>query len=251
MDNLTPKNPRNTRKLQNPWLGLLWQPAGVIYLLLCLAALAAGLWPDTIYPPKADFRSAPLPTLQTLAVGQVIWFLLVSPLVQVFRDSRNRTSSHRPRQSRLRHEIVETLGLFIVAVPFYIAAGWLADATVTDCLRTALAVAAFCPLGWLAGWLLAGRQGNVLRSCVLAGLLAITVGQVGLYYIFIEFLPPVSAGWIWHSCPATFVWSAAASRNPAIVPEPLWAMLLWLGVALAGGAILWAKQSTRQRSLAK
>ena len=64
-----------------------WRPVGVIYLLVCLAGLGAGFWPDVIYPSPPDFHPAPLPVLQTLAVAQVGFFLLIYPIILFRRNS--------------------------------------------------------------------------------------------------------------------------------------------------------------------
>ena len=202
-----------------------WRPVGVIYLLVCLGGLGAGLWPDVIYPSSPDFHTAPLPVLQTLAVTQVGFFLLIYPIILFRRNLR---------QSEIVSYVVETIGLFLAAAPFYVAAGWMSDATGLDCLRTALAVAVMCPLGWITGRLLARP---VVRSAVLAGLLAITIGLPGLYYIFRDFLETLPAEWIWYLSPATFAWSAAAGRNPSLLPEPIWAFLIWPSLAAAGALI--------------
>lgn len=200
-----------------------WRPVGAIYLLVCLTGLAAGLYPDAIYPTSGDFRPAPLPSLHTLAVAQVGFFLLVYPIV-LFRRSSLQSEIQNPKS-----EILETLGFFLVSVPFYVAAGWVADATVVDCLRTGIAVAAICPLGWMAGRLLARPA---TRGPVLAGLLAITIGLPGLYYIFREFLRILPAEWvIWNLSPVTFAWSASTARNASLLPEPIWAFLIWPGAA--------------------
>ncbi len=210
-------------------LSAFWGPVGAIYLLTCLGGLAAGLWPDAIYPSSDDFRPAPLPVLHTLAVAQVGFFLLVYPIV-LFR--RNPTQSEIPN---LKSEILETLGLFLATVPFYVAAGWVADATVVDCLRAGIAVAAICPLGWVAGRLLARPAA---RGPVLAGLLVIPIGLPGLYYIFRDFLRILPAEWvIWYLSPVTFAWSASAARNSLLFPEPIWAFLIWPCAAAIGALI--------------
>ena len=232
-------------------LSAFWGPVGAIYLLTCLGGLAAGLWPDAIYPSSGDFRPAPLPVLHTLAVAQVGFFLLVYPIVLFRRNSLQSETLPTGRQVRNpplraaagpkpclpagRYEIFETLGLFLATVPFYVAAGWVADATVVDCLRTGIAVAAICPLGWVAGRLLARPAA---RGPVLAGLLGITIGLPGLYYIFRDFLRILPAEWmIWYLSPVTFVWSASAARNSSLFPEPIWAFLIWPCAAAIGALI--------------
>ncbi len=227
-----------------------WQPVGAIYLLVCLVGLAAGLWPDAIYPSTSDLRPAPLPALHTLAVAQVGFFLLLYPIVLFRRnsiqsESRPSTGPGRPEALEGRNpkpclpagrsEILETLGLFIATVPFYAAAGWVSDATAVDCLRTGIAVGVICPMSWVAGRLL-GRP--AARGPVLTGLLVITIGLPGLYYIFRDFLRILPAERIiWYLSPVTFAWSASAARNPSLLPEPIWAFLIWPGAAAMGALI--------------
>ncbi len=208
-----------------------WRPAGVIYLLFCLAGLAAGLWPEAICPPaEDDFAPAVLPTLATLAMGQVVFLLLVYPVVHLFRSSRDGEGG----TFGLGASIVETLGLFVMTVPFYFAAGWLGDATEIDVLRTAIVVATICPISWLAGRLLVLPA---MRTAVLLALLIVAVGLPCVFFLFRDFYPHLPADWLWDLCPTTFVANAAVARNPSLLPQPFWPLLFWSGLAV-GGALL-------------
>ena len=58
----------------------IWRTGGVWYLAVCVLGLAAGLWPDAVYP-REGVVAAPLPTLHTLAAAQVAYFLLIRPVL--------------------------------------------------------------------------------------------------------------------------------------------------------------------------
>ena len=49
---------------------------------------------------------------------------------------------------------------------------------------------------------------------------------------------PTAMG-LYHATPMTFLLSAAASRQPQVWPRPLWALLLWPGLAAATTAVNW------------
>jgi len=208
-------------------LSAAWRPGGVIYLVLCLAGLAAGLWPDAIYPSHVDVRPAPLPVLQTLALAQVAFVLLVLPLLAAGEHQRS-----GGRDYVVRMGLASAVYLW-VAAPCYVAAFFLADATETDITRAILCVASLMPLAWAAGAWLAGRAG---RPVALLGLLLVAMGLPAGYYIAIEFLAPVgSAEWVWRLAPATFTWDNAASRGASALPKPLWAFCVWpIAAAVVG-----------------
>lgn len=243
----------------------LWRPAGVIYLCVCLLALAAGLWPEAIFPPSDNaLHAAPLPTLHTLAAGQVLFFLLVYPLVVGKRErearhggpsagsgkngglqisdfglkseiliSGSKRVSCRDTNSEFRDTffatVTEIIGLFLVTIPFYFTAAWLGDATLRDVFRVVLAVAAVCPLSVLAGrWL--PRRG--CAAWALIGLAVIALGLPGAWYIGVEFLGR-SGQALWSASPVLFVWSSASARKATMLPQPLWAWLAWPILAVA------------------
>jgi len=210
-------------------LSAAWRPGGVIYLVLCLAGLAAGLWPDAIYPSRLDVRPAPLPVLQTLALAQVAFVLLAGPLLAAGEHERSRGGAYIARTC------LASIVYLLVATPFYVAAIFLADATVTDVARTVLCVASLMPLAWAGGAWLHGGAG---RSVTLIVLLLIGFGLPAAYYIAIEFLQGVgSAEWLWRLAPATFTWDNAASQGASLLPQPLWVICVW-PIAAAGAGLL-------------
>ena len=208
----------------------IWQPAGVIYLAVLLVAMAAGLWHEAIYPPREALQPAPLPTLQTLAVGQVAFFLLIYPLILLRRISR------QPIRHKWARRVIETAGLFAVTVPFYLAAAYLADAVASDVVRVAIYMACLVPLSCVAGSLLARAR---VAPVVLLGMLIVAMGLPAACYLAREFFAARPGFWGWQLCPASFAWELARARGGQCLPSPAWAVLVWPGVA-AGAALLGA-----------
>jgi hypothetical protein len=204
-----------------------WKPAGAIYLGLCVLALAAGLWPELIFPPRSSIQPASLPALQALAVGQAAYFLLVWPIVQARRICAGRPTS-------VRGDAVETFGLLVVTVPLYILAAWFSDAVARDVIRTVALLATLAPLCWLLGRLVAGPAS---RPWALLVMLALAVGLPATYYILLDFLPSLPRQWVWNVSPLTHAWAAARARAPQPLPGGLGSLLAWLVAAGAGFAL--------------
>lgn len=209
-----------------------WTPAGAIYLAVCFLGLAAGLWPASIHPPRSSIQPAPLPVLSALAVAQMFYLLLIWPIVLAGRHRRGQGPG-------MRAYAVEAFGLLATAVPLYMVAAWFSDAVVVDVVRVVMVLAAALPLGILAGELLASRAA---APWTLAGLLGLTLGLAGMYYVVLDFLPMLEGQWAWQLGPLTHAWSAARSRAGSFVPEGGWAMLAW---GLAGGVGLGLRRVIR------
>ena len=64
--------------------GAIWRGMGGGYLIVCLAGVAVGLWPELAFPSH-KIATAPLPTLRTLAVALVTFILLIYPLAMLSR----------------------------------------------------------------------------------------------------------------------------------------------------------------------
>ncbi len=205
-------------------LAAAWKWWGVLYLAALLAGLAGGLWPDAIYPARGDGRSAPLPTLRTVALAQAAFILLAYPMV-LFARWRGGL-----RRRSWAEALVESAGLLIAAAPFYVAAAYLADATGTDAIRTAVYVASLLPLAWCSGaWMARSRW----RAWVLVDVLIIALGLPAAYYIAREFLTPDPLDWLRRAAPLTFIWETGASRLGVLISRPIWAACIW---SLAGAA---------------
>lgn len=219
-----------------------WRPAGLLYLAALLAGLGAGLWAETLWPALANADAAPLPTLQTLALGQLAFVLLVYPMIlfkrfapwhgRLDRDTSAPAGNGRPYW---RPVLAESAMFMLLAVPFYVPAAFLADATAADVGRHALCIAAFLPPAWLAGAHFArGKRGAWV---VTLALLAAALGMPAAYYIAAEFLTPTLQYWLGGLTPALIVWDSAAARCPSVWPRPLWGWLGWLSVAALAAVI--------------
>ena len=189
-----------------------------------LVGLAVGLWPQRIFPSKSPAVGGALATLQALAVSHVIFLVVIWPLVSMRRS---------PGQAmRLGRVVLAAAVHVLIAVPFYVAAAWLADAGPADVIRTAVYLAVLAPLGWAAGaYMGSGRAGG---SWILLAMLLLAAGLPAAHYIAREFLAGAGdAGWLWSLGPATGVWDVAASRGGSVVPRPVWPLAVYLVAAAA------------------
>jgi len=207
-----------------------WRPAGVLYLVVCLASLVLGLWPETLFPTRADVRTAPLPALQTLAAGQAGFVLLAYPLIVLGRCRGG------PMRRYWLGAALESAVYLLVGIPFYVAGAFLADAVAADVVRAAVYVACLWPVGWSAGAWVAQSRGS--RAVVFLMLLWAVLIMPAAYYVMLEFHSPLAPGrWVWEVAPVTFAWQTAASRSGGLFPSPLWAALVW-PILAAAAAIL-------------
>lgn len=208
------------------FLWAMWQPGMLLQFVVLLIFLGMGLWPQTVYPPSEGSARAALPTLQTVAMGQVSYFFLVFPLVMLRRFGRGQVT--RPGAQCLG----TLVGSILLGLPFYLVAAYLADATSIDGVRTMTLVAMLWPAGWAAGaWM---RRPSATAVVMTASLIAMA-GLPAMVYVVKEFLPAWPADWLWDFAPATLTWQVAQSRQ-GLVSGPGWAALAWLAIALAAGA---------------
>jgi len=208
----------------------LWQGAGLWYLGFCLAGVAAGLWPEAILASKSGPRPLPLPTLQTLAVAQAAFFLLVYPLA-ILRRSENAEKPGAVRSLSSLAVFGETVVLLIVSAPFYYVSAYLADAVTADAFRASIGVACLVPLSWsAAAWLC---RGGVWRAAAGVLLLVAALGLPAATYIAAETLKPEWADSLWRLSPATWLWQNADSRLVSVLPRPLWPGVSYLAIAVA------------------
>ncbi len=212
---------------------VVWGPAGGLYLLILLAGLAAGLWPDAIRPPKRAPVAAPLPTLQALLVAQTAYFLLVHPLVVA-----------RRRPSPLA-AVAGCAFLLAAAAPFYLAAGWLADAVWLDGVRCVVLIVLLVPLSLALG---AALDRPRVGPVALVAMLLISLAIPAAGYLAAEFTPArKAASALWNLAPLTFAWRTAGSRIDTLFPRPAWAALTWPTAGVIGllGLVLTCRR-TRQ-----
>ena len=183
-----------------------WRATGAVYLLTLLGALAAGLWPEAIVPPREP-TAAPLPALQALAVGQLAFILLIYPLALL----RRQTSGER---QSIRAMAGESAMMMLATAPFYFIATYLSDATAVDVARVVTAAAIVWPAAWAVGLAFATAKPAGVTVILLA-LLAATLGLLWAYYLALEFTASPSAAQAFrHFSPILNVWDIAASRPP-------------------------------------
>jgi hypothetical protein len=218
-----------------------WTSAGATYLLLCLGATGIGIWPDAIYP--REHTAAPLPTLQILTVTQLAWFLLVWPLVALRRSepgprcdasvSEAEPSLDAPNTPTdatgpsWADTLLEWLVLLAATTPFYLTAGWLADATVADVVRTVLLVISFWPMAmWMTALILRpwGRAVALLLG------LGFTAAGAMLVYFALEYISTAAGHWLWEVLPVGLTWQATASRQPWATLDWRWGIAPVLGI---------------------
>jgi len=200
----------------------------VLYLAVLLAGLGAGLWPRTLWPELTHSPAAPLPTLQTLAVAQLMFILVVYPMVLLRRYGGEGTPIAPATYWRT---VTAESGLgMLLALPFIIPAAFLANATVTDVVRHVVCLAAFWPLAWLAGAHFARRRRGAWL--VTGGLGLIALGAPAACYIATEFLTAAAADLAGMLTPVLLIWRNAAARIDHLLPTPLWAWLIWPAIAV-------------------
>ncbi len=204
-------------------LGAVWYPGGVLYLATILSGFAVGLYPQVTVGVRLPVGSVPLPTLRTLAVAQVIFALLIYPLILLGRAERKKMPWFSPAV------LAESLAMFLVTVPFYLAAGYLGDAVARDVIRTVIYVAGVWLVGVSFGRYLVCHQRG--RWIVLLALVVAAVGLPCVHYIAYEFM---NVTWVWRISPAMFAWETARPRLETFLPRPLWGLLIWCIIAVAG-----------------
>lgn len=202
-----------------------WRPAGAIWLLFSLTGLVIGLRPGCVWVYAPPAGAAPLPALQTVAVAQVGYLMLVHPLVWTRRLRAG-------ERLGLPECLPEVAGLLLATVPIYVVAGWLSDATAGDVARVAIKLVSIWPAAWAGGAYLAAGPG---RSAALLSVLVAALGLPAAWYVASEFFPSAPVG-LWQAAPVLSAWTAAESRVEGVLPGPLWALLLWPALALAAGA---------------
>ncbi len=210
-----------------------WQAGGLVYLGVCVLALLVGLFPHVVYPPRG-VQAAPLPALRALTLGQGLFILVGWPLLCIWRTQRGPIARYAAKS------IIEAVAWLLVAVPLYVAAAWLSDATAIDVARSVLVLAALWPLAWAAGALM--RAVPSLTPAVLIAMLVLAA-MPAVWYLWREFLGSLPAGWLWDLAPATYIWQAAGSRSPNLLPSPAWPPAAWLAAAAA----TWTLGALRRR----
>ena len=198
---------------------------GVVLSQLCTlaASLAAGLFPEAIAPDIDGIAPRTLPVLQCLALGQAAYLLLIWPLAT--------------RGGSLP-SLLGMLGMsLLLSLPAWALAAVLSDAVAIDVARTALYLLLLCPLSLVAARGLSRPSG---RTVLLLGLLIIVLGLPAGYYIVREFIavsPLGAVERIWQLGPLTTAWEVATPRSGHWLPQPVWAALVWVVVAVGVQAV--------------
>ncbi len=217
-----------------------WRPGALVYLAMLLGGLAAGLWPQYIYPAQRN-HPVPLPALQCLIAAQAAFFILVFPLFLRRSASPGAGDAsgavtaiagpHGPGCwcRYLAAAAAQTIVLVVIAAPFYVLAAYLADATATDVLRAVVYIVSICPLAWWGGWALA-RSGGAVTAALLV-LLTAGLGLPAAWYIARDFFNSSAAATLWRIAPALEAWNAAASRSEGLLPVPAWPVIVFPIVA--------------------
>jgi hypothetical protein len=214
----------------NGALGAVWRPAGMIYLVAMLIGLAVGLWPGSVRGSGDLYSSVSVRAVGALVVAQVGFFLLIYPLIVLFRAAPGRSWRWWP------DAVVEILFWAFAGSAFFVPAVWLSTSVPFDAIRGAVYVCGLWPMAWVCGlWLASGKPGG---SLVMLISVFSAIGLPWLWYVSAEFFPGV--GWsdtLWMLCPATHGWDVSAPNGSGGGLEPVWATLVWPVVAVAMWAI--------------
>jgi len=215
-------------------LNALWRPAGLVYLSALLIGLAIGLWPGSIRVSVDPYSPSLTPAVQTLAISQVVFYLVAYPVIALFRASPGRRERWWP------DTVVETLFWTFAGAALFVPAVWLSGSVPSDAIRGMAYVCALWPMAWVCGVWLASRKAG--GSAVMLILIFAAVGLPWLWYVSAEFFP--AAGWheaLWKLCPVTQAWDVASPRGAGgdFSPSPVWAIVVWPVAAVVMFA-LWA-----------
>jgi hypothetical protein len=207
-------------------LSFAWRPAGLIYLAVMLIALAVGLWPGSIRGAGYAYSSALVRAVQTLVIAQVVFYLLIYPVIALFRASSKRGWRWWP------DAVVEMFFWTLVAAVFFVPAVWLSCSVPSDAIGGAVYVCSLWPMAWVCGlWLASHKRGGAM--VMLISVFA-AIGLPWLWYVSAEFFP--AAGWceaLWKLCPATHAWDVAAPRGVGGGLTPFWSIAVWPAIAAA------------------
>ncbi len=206
----------------SPSRGALYRPAGWAWSIGHLLALAVGLFPGLVLAP--GHSQAVPPAMGVLAAVSVAAILLVWPVVMLGRLRPGPAEADSPAK-RMRGLVGEMFVWWLLSVPFWAVAAWLGDAGLPDVGRTGGLLAGAWATAWALGLLARGGPGWRSAALLLA-VLAALAGPVAVY-LALEFSPAGLPAWLGPLFPTTLAWTVAQTRQPAWLPEPLWAWLAW------------------------
>ncbi len=183
---------------------------GVVYLLFVTIGLAAGLWPEAIWPGHAESADPTLPLLQTVVIAQILFALVAYPTIIIRRqlcDSANTAAATIPVIATAREAVI----MLLVALPAYVAGWWFSDAVLTSALQSVLHVAAVfaCVVLACGADARGGRGGAVVLAMLV--MLVIAIGLPAGWYISAEFFDrPHVSDVLWNISPLLRGWTIAA-----------------------------------------
>ena len=196
------------------------RPAGIAYLAVMFIGLVVGLRPDSIRGAHVPYSQFSVRAVQTLAVAQVAFYLLVYPVITLFRMSGQRSWRCWP------DAIVEALFWAVITSVFYVPAVWLSASSPVDAIRATGYVCCFWPLAWVCSlWLVSGKPAASLLMCISV---FTALGLPWLWYVSAEFFP--GAGFsdvLWDISPLTRCWDIAAPSSSGTPLGPIWSIILW------------------------
>ena len=214
---------RATRRLsQGPW-----EPRGALFLLASLAGFACGVFPELFLPPHRAGLPYTLPVLKTMLVAEVVIVMMFFPL---FTPSARSADKGQVGRQAIGQGLIFTVGKYIVylavVLPLYVVASALADATMTDVIRSLLYLTAVASFAWaMECW---ARNGKGMMTIVLFISVLIVVALPVIYYFFIEFsIQGVAPTWLALISPVNHALVVAQSRVRSWYPSPVWAWLIW------------------------
>jgi hypothetical protein len=193
----------------------------VAYLAVLVTALACGLWPGSIHPGRRAPDAARLPVFSTVTAGQVIYFLLIWPVVAAFRIRLK-------RWEYWRDSLLEMAILLVLSVPWWVCGAWIASVGPQTAVWGAAHVTAAGLVGLALGaWAKRGKAGGL---AVLAGAL-LSIGWVCFWYIAADLLLMESRDTIWSLSPVLRTYSLSRPQLASTGPGAFWPISIWLGAA--------------------
>jgi hypothetical protein len=166
-------------------------------LLFLLGGLCIGLWPEAILPPHDGSSYVPLPAWACLCTAQLLYMLWIWPM---------RLSIRLRSTLKLRQIMVETIWLFLLAAPFYLAAAYLSDITWLEAIRSWALLLSICPLVWFSAVLMTHPAA---RPWVLLALLLIVFAIPIACYLAAEFFTSGLPVWLRWLSPLLRMWDMA------------------------------------------
>jgi len=206
----------------------LWRGADWALLLVSLAALIAGSFPEWFLPSHVSRAMPAPPALSVLLAAQAGFVLAFCPLLLAPRAGR-----------ALWRYLAETIGeyalVLVASVPLYVTAAWLSNAAAGDVIRSVAHLTTVALAAWGLGLLF---QAGGAAACVAA--LAAVIGVVGTTaacYLLAE-LADSPPGWAWLADLSPVLRAFRLARPSATwLPGPGWSWLAWPAVGLVAALL--------------